>query len=326
MTNREQKGIHRLINVDLAPFWKPLTRNWLLKILCVALAFAAWQGIRESTSFEVVVAEIPVTILAGEGRAVLDQSTDVVSVRFRGSRDEIRFISRDQISIEVTLEGQAGAMRETVKFSPRYIQAPSLAHAVRFYPPEITVTVDREVERALPVKAVLEGNLPEGVQLEKAICEPALVRVRGAEKRLLALEQLHTVPIRLDGRFNSFNTHVAVAANGETWVPSPDRVMVALSLVENLETLRIENNLVRPLLVSGDTRIVQIHPEKVTVILQGSPKQIEKMNTQDVYSYVDCSEMTELTEYEVPIHVDVPSGIKVKKVEPSVVKVTVKKM
>jgi len=60
--------------------------------------------------------------------------------------------------------------------------------------------------------------------------------------------------------------------------------------------------------------------------LRGSPQRIENLEIRDVYAYVDCTEMTEPAEYEVPVRVDVPTGVQVEKIEPPIVQVVVKKM
>jgi YbbR domain-containing protein len=296
-----------------------------MKLFCLLLAFAVWQAVRENTSFEVMVADIPVTVTAGEGRAVLDQSTDTVSIRFRGSRDDIRFIGSDQVEVKIDLSGRTDRLRQTIKFSPRYLKAPSRAHAVQFDPSEITVTIDREVERVLPVKVVLEGELPPGIQMEQTVCTPATVKVRGAERLLSELEQVRTAPVGLDGRYNSFKTHVAVASVGQPWTVSPERVMAEVSLVERVASRRIENSTVRPLLASDDTRAIKIRPEKVTVTLRGSPQRVVDLNERDVYTYIDCTDLTEPADYQVSVRADVPSGLQVEKIEPAAVQVTVKK-
>ena len=81
---------------SLKPVWRVLSRNRMMKLFCLLLAFAVWQAVRENTSFEVVVKDIPVTVTAGEGRAVLDQSTDTVSIRFRGSRHQSRMADAER--------------------------------------------------------------------------------------------------------------------------------------------------------------------------------------------------------------------------------------
>ncbi|MFA7257409.1 MAG: CdaR family protein [Kiritimatiellales bacterium] len=321
-----KRGKKHPLRFNLMPLWKVISRNWMMKLLCLVLAFAVWQAVRENTSFEVMVTDIPVTVTAGDGRAVLDQSTDTVSIRFRGSRDDIRFISSDQVEVNVDISGHSDRLRQTVKFSPRYVKAPSRAHAVQFDPPEITVTIDREVERVLPVKAIFEGELPQGILMEKNLCAPATVKVRGAERLLSELEQVRTVPISLDGRYNSFKTHVAIAADAQPWTVSPERVTVEANLVERVETRRIEDNVVRPMLASDDTRVVKIRPEKVAVTLRGSPQRIADLNARDIYTYIDCTELTEPANYDVPVRADAPAGLQVERIDPATVQVTVRKM
>jgi YbbR domain-containing protein len=311
--------------ISLAGVWRAVSRNWMMKLFCLLLAFAVWQAVRENTSFEVLVSNVPVTVTAGDGQAVFDQSTDTVNIRFRGSRDDIRFIGNDQVEVKIDVSGHADRLRQTIKFSPRYVKAPARTHAVQFDPPEITVTIDREVERVLPVKVTLEGDLPPGVKMEHAVCSPATVKVRGAERLLRELEQVRTLPVSLDGRYDSFKTHVAVASAGQPWVVLPESVTAEVMLVERVASRRIENSSVRPMLASDDTRVVKIRPEKVAVTLRGSPQRIAELNERDVYTYIDCTELTEPANYEVPVRGDLPSDLQIEKIEPATVQVTVRK-
>ncbi len=326
MTDKKNRILQVLVNSSLAPFWETVSRNWMMKLLCLILAFAVWQGVRESTSFETVVSGVPVSIETGEGYAVLDQSADTVRIRFRGSREDIRFVSSDRISVSVDMSGRNDRLRQTVKLSPRYVRAPSRAHAVQFEPEEITVTMDREVERLLPVKASLTGTLPEGIQVENTVCDPAAVRIQGAEQLLVDLEQVRTAPINLDGRYRSFSTHVSVAVDGQPWSATPDRVGVDIRLVERAAQRVMKNNTVRPLLAPQDRRSVTIRPQTVSVNLRGSPVRIQNVTSADIYTYIDCTDLTEPTEYEVPVRADVPSGLQVESIDPSVVQVTVNPM
>lgn len=312
--------------ISLAPVWRIISRNWIMKTLCLVMAFAIWQAVRENTSFEVLVSNVPVAVTVGEGLAVLDQSVDTVNIRFRGSREDIRFISSDQVSVKVDISDHSDRLRQTLKFSRRYVKAPSRAHAVQFDPPEITVTSDREVERVLPVKAVFEGELPAGVTMEQSVCTPASVKVRGAERLLSELEQVRTAPVLLDGRYNSFKTHVAIAVAAQPWTVSPERVTVDAALVERVASRRIEDSEVRLLQTSESSRAVTIRPEKVAVTLRGSPEQIAEVNARDIYTYIDCTELTQPADYHIAVRADVPVGLQVEKIEPPAVQVTVKKM
>ncbi|MBM4153016.1 MAG: hypothetical protein FJ220_05805 [Kiritimatiellaceae bacterium] len=305
--------------------WRKLSHHWVIKVFCLIMAFVVWQTVRENTSFEVVVADVPVDVTVADGLAVLDQSVKTVSVRFRGSREDTRFISNDRIQVKIDLSDATHRTRQVVRLSPGHVKVPSRAHAVQFSPSELIVSIDREVERVLPVKAVFKGDLPQGVHLDKMVCSPATVNVRGAEKLLSDLEQVRTIPIDWDGRRVSFKTYVAIVPEIQPWVIAPDHVTVEAILVEHVETRRFENREVRPLLASDDTRSVKIRPEKVMVILRGSPQQLAELSERDVFTYIDCTELMDPAEYEVAVRADFPAGLHLEKIEPAAVHVTVRK-
>jgi YbbR domain-containing protein len=65
-------------------------------------------------------------------------------------------------------------------------------------------------------------------------------------------------------------------------------------------------------------------PTRVNITLRGSPQRVQSLSTKDVYTYVDCSDLPEPTDYEVPVRVDTPPGVQVEKIEPATVKVTMR--
>ncbi|MFA5687908.1 MAG: CdaR family protein [Kiritimatiellales bacterium] len=306
--------------------WKTVSYHWLLKLGCVALAFAVWQAIRETTSFEILVTDVPVEISAGPGRAVMDQSAETVNIRFRGAREDLRFISSDELAVFIEVPRTSDRAKQSVKLQPRFVRTTSRAQIVQFDPSEITVSIDREVERILPVKAVFEGELPAGVQLEKTECTPAAVRVRGAEQLLRNLELVRTVPVSLDGRYTSFRTAAMIADTAEFWNASPEYVTVDFTLVERVVTRRLENINIRVLVSSAESRVTRISPETATIELSGRTANVDDLHRHDVYLYADCSELTAAGEYEMPVHAAVPAGFKTDRIEPATVKVTVKKL
>lgn len=322
MSDKTKSMVQRMAGSNLSPFWMTMSRNWLLKLLCLGLAFVVWQGVNQSNSHEEIVRDVPLSITVGDKFAVLDQSIDRVDIKFSGSQEATRFIGRDRVSLDLAITDQS-SLRQTLTLSAKNVTAPDGLRAVSFDPAEVTVTIDREVDRVLPVKASVEGSWPEGIQLEQFVCEPATVRVRGAESQLAKLELVRTAPISVEGRYESFTTHVNIASEGQAWYASPDRVAVQFIVNEHIDTSRFEGCLVRPMLSSGDNRVVTVEPEQVAVILKGTPPQLEGVSLQDIYTYIDCSELTEPTEYDVPVRVHLPEGVQLDQIDPSTVKATV---
>jgi YbbR domain-containing protein len=321
MSGKRKSLFQQMVDSTLAPFWGTMSRNWLLKLICVGLAFAVWQGIRQNNSHEMVVQEVPVRITVGKGLAVLKQSTDVVKIYFRGSSEDLRYISRDQVSLTLNITDRS-SLRQTLKFSGQDVNVPTRASAVQFEPATVTVTMDHSTSRSLPVKAVLEGTFPDGIRKEQTVCDPAVVEVHGAESQLRDLELVLTDPINIDGRRQSFETQMNVASEGKSWTVFPDRVAVKVILTEHVDERRLEGCLVRPLMLANDSRTVSIQPDRVNVVLKGPPQLIEALEVRDICSYVDCADMPEPTPYKKAVRVDLlPDGVHVE-IEPSEVTVT----
>jgi len=304
-------------------FKRMMSRNWVTKVACLVLAFVVWQGIRENTSFETVMTDVSVRVVTAEGWAVLEQSADAVSVGFRGSRDDIKYLNSDQVEIVIELPENSGAAERSIRLLPRHVKASSRARAVAVTPEQLFVTVGREVERQIPVKVSFEGALPEGIDLEKTVAEPATVKIRGAAQRVGKLEHVRTEPVSLDGRVHSFKTHVSVATAGAAWQVTPERVLAEIVLIERTTTREFSDIYVRPLLLPGEARRIEIRPAKIRVVLKGSDQRMEPLKARDLYVYVDCSELTESAQYELPVRVDVPFGLQVERIEPAVVNITV---
>ena len=94
---------------------KIVLHNKGLKAAALVLAFVTWYAIRSVINFETVVSDIPLTIQVNPGWAILDQSAKTVDVLFRGSQEDIRYLNRDQIKVEVDIRGKPFAEALNVK-------------------------------------------------------------------------------------------------------------------------------------------------------------------------------------------------------------------
>jgi hypothetical protein len=95
-----------------------------------------------------------------------------VTILFRGSREDIRYLnSGQQLRIVVPISNPTANEELHIKLSEKFLQNPTSSKAVRFSPSEIFVKLDRESERLLPVKATTSGTLPDGIEVDKSIAK-----------------------------------------------------------------------------------------------------------------------------------------------------------
>ena len=302
--------------------WKNLLQEKRLFLLCFVLAFLAWQGIRKNIGFEILVSDIAVDVSVPDGWAVWEKSVHRANILFRGSREDIRYLNNGQLRVVIPMTEPSQGDEIRIKLSEKYLMNPTGAKVVRFSPSEIVVRLDQESERMLPVKATLDGSLPEGLEVDRIVCSPASVRVSGARQVLDGMENIHTEPIELKDRQKSFKESIPIALPqaGRMRV-DPDWVSVDFALVQRSSTQEFDNIPVRVLCASGEHRRVALHPQTIKITVKGQQQRIEQMRTADLFAYVSCTELTEITGYDLPVIVDLPNGVQLVKADPAVIHV-----
>lgn len=303
-------------------FWSLLYKEKGLLLLCLVLAFLAWQGIRKDIGFEVSVSNITVDIEAPIGWAVLEKSAQQVNIEFRGSREDIRYLNAGQLRIIVPVDHPVQGEDLRIKLSSGFLQNPTGAKAIRFSPAEIVIKLDQEITKVLPIKTTLQGSLPVGMEIERIICTPASVHLSGARKIVDDMKNIRTHEINLKNRNDSFKESVEVSLpQGGRLRVDPERVMVEFILEQRSATQVFEKVPVRLLCVPGERRLFDIEPKFISITVRGRLQRIEQTRTADVFAYVSCTQLDENTGYDLPLEVNLPSGLQVIKTEPSIIHV-----
>jgi hypothetical protein len=297
--------------------------KWLL-LLCLTLAFLAWQAMRRNVGFEVSVSNISVDVDLPEGWAVWEKSTYHVNILFRGSREDIRYLNSGQLRVVVPLSDPEAGGEIHIRFLEKYLKNPTDAKVVRFSPSDIYIKLDKESERLLPIKASTEGSLPEGIEIDKIVCTPASVRVSGAEQILSEMQNIHTEPIKLNDRQASFkeSAPVALPPIGRIRV-DPDWVSVDFTLEQHTSMQEFDDIPGRILCASGEKRQMGLQPKTIKITVKGQQQRIEQMRTADVFAYVDCADLTENTGYDLPVNVKLPAGLQLVKTDPATIHIRV---
>lgn len=305
-----------------------LRRNGGMKLAALLLASVLWYSIREAISFETVLNDVPIDILHDDGWAVLDRSDETVDIRFRGSRADIANVSREQTKVIVDMKGLATGGQHLVPLRPDHVKiGGSGARAVYLRPERITVSLDREGERPVPVKADIQGAVPDGYEVEKIVCTPASVLLKGPLARLQEVDMLRTQPIDFEGRVQSFKVRKSVAPPSSVWTArmEPDRVLVEVALKESAALRTMENVPIKLLALPGSKSAGRVDPTRVNVVLQGRSEILGAMSVAQMRAYVDGSDLTTPARYDLPvqIHLVGVSGVRVISIEPQSVAVTI---
>lgn len=189
-----------------------LTNNAQLKIVSLGLATTVWFFVRGVTSDSRVIEGVPLEFKLKPGSTILQGSDLTLKVTVRGTREDVRPITRQDLSASIDLTGDDRTGEVAIKLAPRLIRQPRRVQVVEIEPAEVTVNIDQLVERELPVQPQFTGELPPGVTLERVLAKPETVKLKGPKTLLDTLNGAATLPIDLTGRHTSFRERVELTS------------------------------------------------------------------------------------------------------------------
>jgi len=294
-----------------------------MKLLALLLAVVTWFYIRELTSFEEVVSDIPLEVLLPDGWAIQERSVNNVEVTFRGSQPDIRALNLNQIRVQVDARNREVEPTLTIKLDRSIVSSPRAVRAVYVDPEEVVLTLDRESDKVVPVRAEQLGQPPDGYDVERIVITPPTVTVHGPERRLAAVEYVRIVPIDMEGRIRSFALNRALITPGDNWQArmDVDRVRVEFTIVERAMRQDFTNVPVKILLPPGATPDITFFPPAVNVSLKGRTDVISNLTARLIHAYVDCSEVEPGVRADLPVEVPVPTGVNIIAIDPPTVRV-----
>lgn len=297
--------------------------NRTLKLAAVAIAIITWYAVRRATSYETLIKDVPLTVLRGEGWSVLDRSVGDVDVLFSGTLQDLQFLSRDQIKVEVDTRNVKGAGTADYRITARHVAHPGGARVVRVEPDLVRLSLDREEVKTVPVRADIVGSPPEGIEVAKVECSPASVVVHGPRQRLEEIDTIRSVPIDLEGRMRSFEVARTLREPSGYWSArmEPGEVRVAVTLVERRSSRNIGQVRVRPLMGAGESAAVTIQPSEVVVRLEGEVAALQQATSEQVLAFVDSALARAQVPTNLPVRISAPVGLRAVAVEPATVRV-----
>jgi YbbR domain-containing protein len=187
--------------------------NWLTsnagpKIIALVLAVFTWFFVKGITSDSRIIEGVPLEVKTKPGLVVLQTSASTVSVMVRGTREDVREVSRQDLLTVVDLTDDSRHGLIAMKLVPRTVRHSRRVQVTQVDPPEVTVNVDEMIARELTVQPQFAGELAGGLAIERVITKPEAVEVKGPKTLLNRMSNLSTLPIDVSGRRTSFRERV----------------------------------------------------------------------------------------------------------------------
>lgn len=163
----------------------------------------------------------------------------------------------------------------------------------------VAVSVDvyptRELPLATGMNNVVKGKPADGYVVQSVTIQPDVVTAAADEALLDSLTELKIVPVSVEGRSQSFNTQADIAqltgirnlSNRQVYV---DVVISEASVVGRIKDVNVT--------VTGKAAGLRVECSPLSVIVTGPRSDIEQLQKEGVYAYIDITGLGPAT-YEI---------------------------
>jgi YbbR domain-containing protein len=211
-----------------------------------------------------------------------------------------------------------------VRVIPLKIEANLLPASVRvkeIEPRTIRVTVERVIEKEVPITPRWEGEPPAGYEVADWKIVPSTAKISGAESQMRETTEVSTETVRLTEKTGPFNVTVAIDIGSPNLSISEDsrrKVMLIVNIGEVQKERVIEN--VPVVLLSAPLRARAL-PRFVKVTVRGTRSTLDELSASDLSAAVEYRGGTQTYTPKVTLSPAFAERAVVRSVEPQTVHV-----
>lgn len=267
--------------------------------------------------------QIPVEIVnLPRGLVISNQFKPQLDVTVSGPRGMIKKISEQSISRSIDLS-EASPGNIVINNAPDSIRFPRGIETLRINPTQIVISVDRLIEKTIPIEPKSTGKPSGDFELDTITLEPNTLTLSGPLEVFKDVDRLETRAIDLSGMKSSSVKQVSLNLLPEVANLIGESIVTArIKIKDKLDTKNIKRI---PIAVNGlaENRTAKLKPDSITIKAQ-IPKAIlkdtEKLNAL-FEPFTDVSTLPDGT-HEIKIEVKMPARIIIDEISPTTVAVT----
>jgi YbbR domain-containing protein len=294
-----------------------------LKAVSLAAAMTLFWIVRgsEDAQRSVFVDVIAVLPPATANEMLTTELPAKVRLTLRGSRSLLNNVRADTLpAVQVDLR-EPGAV--VYYFEAERFELPSGIEVTEIAPASITLAWADRATRTVAVRPRVSGTVDDGLMLVgDPSVRPATVTIRGAAPDIAILDALRTEPIDITGLpAGRHERRVELAMPvGHLEIVDDSVVSVTLEIAPEIAERAIPR---QEISVTGGT-LREIRPNRVRIILRGSPSVLDALDAPSIVPYVDASGLDPaLGTQPILVRVrGVPEGVELVGVEPEEVLAT----
>lgn len=206
---------------------------------------------------------------------VLRDTPLVVEARVKGLSRILKNLSSSQFSCRIDLSA-AKPGPVFVKVSPEMINVPWHVSVLDTDPASLAMTVDRRMEKVVPIVPDLNKDPASGYVIPKVVATPCTIRLTGPATVLEEISAVRTTPVEVGGLTETVRKKVALNLNHSPHVRAADESLVEVEIV--VEQKIVEKWLDIAVRATGDEYKHVITPDRIEILLRGPMNTLENLS------------------------------------------------
>lgn len=199
------------------------------------------------------------------------------------------------------------------------IQVPIGVKVVSVSPSVITAKLEMIKKKEVPVKLITQGTYPQGFVVQKMELLQNTIKIKGPESKLDAINVVSTMPLNLSEIKESGVREIKVDIAA---FPSVS-IEGSHPKIEYIVSHTTANFKIRPVYVKVlANRKYKVEPEDVTVYVKCSQEELAILQKKKFVAVADARNMSP-GNYSLVLNIELPGSVKIVRVMPAKVNVTV---
>jgi YbbR domain-containing protein len=293
-----------------------IAKHGWLKFSALLLAFALWLMVRGDESERVVT--VPLAVQVPRNMEIVSERPSTVEVTVSGGSNLSGRLPEMTYTIDLH-EAAEGQHTVPLTLDGVWVNPTADVRVVRVSPARVSIELERIVSRELPVRALLQGNPPDGMEVYEVACEPGISQVTGRRSQIDPLREVTTAPVIVSRQEQSFQTKVNIRLQSDDIHASPAEVQVRVELGAR----RVEQTVTVPVTVP-DPQVYSASPPAVAVcalvpLTFNRPLAPEDFRAVVALPAEETAEGQAVAKPEVVLTAPAGTGIRIRQVQPETV-------
>jgi hypothetical protein len=297
-----------------------LTYNFLLKLLSLAIAFSLWFFVNFGERDTEATLNVPLELRNIPAHLMITSPrVEFIDLRVSGPRTLLGRIDRNRLTFGLDLGGVRPGPA-VFRVDPESLALPRGVRVMRINPAQVTLELERQGHKAVPVHLRFLGKPPPDLQVVDTKVAPETVQVIGPASDVEDVQAANTEPLDIrSATEGTIERELALETPSEYLRFSAERVAVQVRIDEVVVTREFKRI---PVEVRPAEGAYRVSPDAVRLVVRGPKRLVSRLELDSGAVYIEAQGLAAGT-HVMKLSVSLPSGVELVSTDPATVRLVV---